>query len=156
MENDYLTRAKEIIADIIYLTLATVSAEGEPWNSPVYSAYDKNYNFYWSSASMAQHSVNIKANGQVFTVIYASKAPEGTGEGVYIKGRAEELEKEKEIGEALALLYGRKNKPAPLAVDFMVPNLRRVYKLVPEQVWMNSDEKDGDYHVDTRIEVKLI
>jgi general stress protein 26 len=77
--------AKEIIEKIQYITIATVSKDGEPWNTPVYSAYDEDYNFYWISWKENQHSKNIAENNQVFSVIYDSTVPEGTGEGVYIR-----------------------------------------------------------------------
>ncbi len=47
-----------------------------PWNSPVYSAFDKDYNFYWASWKENQHSKNIKENEKVFVVIYDSTVPE--------------------------------------------------------------------------------
>jgi hypothetical protein len=44
---DLSRRAKEIIAKIEYVTIASVTNEGLPWNSPVFTAYDEGYNFYW-------------------------------------------------------------------------------------------------------------
>lgn len=43
----YTKRAKEIINKIKYLTLATVSEDGTPWNSPVSYSVDENFNFYF-------------------------------------------------------------------------------------------------------------
>lgn len=43
--NDQLSqRAKEIIENILYITVATCSKDGQPWNTPVYCAYDEDYN----------------------------------------------------------------------------------------------------------------
>lgn len=53
---DLNKRAKEIVEKIIYATIATASKDGQPWNSPVYCAYDEDYNFYWSSWTENQHS----------------------------------------------------------------------------------------------------
>jgi len=39
---------KEIIAKILYITIASVTKEGLPWNTPVYSAHDRQLNFYWA------------------------------------------------------------------------------------------------------------
>jgi hypothetical protein len=44
---DLSRRAKEIIEKIQYATIASVTEHGMPWNSPVFTAYDKNFNFYW-------------------------------------------------------------------------------------------------------------
>ncbi|MBI2327880.1 pyridoxamine 5'-phosphate oxidase family protein [Candidatus Curtissbacteria bacterium] len=41
---DLAEKAKQIISKIIYITIATTSKDGQPWNSPVYSAYDDKYN----------------------------------------------------------------------------------------------------------------
>src|SRR3989338_5698506 len=61
---ELVAQAKEVIHKIIYLTLATCSNKGEPWNSPLYTAFDKNYNFYWASWIKNQHSQNIRENGK--------------------------------------------------------------------------------------------
>src|SRR5690348_8698929 len=96
-----ITRAKQIIEKILYITLATVDNDGQPWNSPVYSAYDSEYNFYWASDRNGQHSRNIAENNKVFVVIYDSTVPEGTGEGVYIQAKAYMLIDKNEIQKAL-------------------------------------------------------
>lgn len=69
---DHNERAKEIIKEILYITIATTSREGQPWNSPVYSAFDESYNFYWASDQNGQHSKNIAENNKIFIVIYDS------------------------------------------------------------------------------------
>lgn len=153
-----MERAKEIISKIIYITIATASKDGQPWNTPVYSAFDENFNFYWSSWKENQHSKNIAENNNVFIVIYDSTVPEGTGEGVYVKAKAYPLSNEGEIRQALALLYTRKNqnpekrKPE----EFLGDNPRRVYKAIPEKFWMNGDGDINGRFVDTRVEINLL
>ncbi len=155
MENENLIRAKSIIEKILYITIATASKDGQPWNSPVYSAYDKDYNFFWVSNQNGQHSKNIKENNSAFLVIYDSTVSEGTGKGVYIKARAYELHDEKEIDHALSYLDGRVGMKPHSAQQFLGNMPRRVYKAVPEKVWINDDgEVDGNY-IDVRIEVDL-
>ena len=154
---DNITKAKEIISKIIYITIASSSKDGQPWNSPVYSAFDNQYNFYWASWKENQHSKNIAENPNVFIVIYDSTVPQGTGEGVYIKAKAYELSDEEEIKLALATLYTRKNqnpqKRSPK--EFRGDYPRRVYKAVPEKFWVNDDGEVRGNYVDTRIEIKL-
>lgn len=106
----YLTRAKKIISNILYITIATSSKDGTPWNSPVYSAFDEGYNFFWASDQKGQHSKNIAENNKVFIVIYDSTVPEGTGEGVYLQAKAYMLTDPKDIEHALNYLDGRVNK----------------------------------------------
>lgn len=149
-------KAKSIIEKIIYITIATVSKDGKPWNSPVYSAYDKKFNFFWASWKENEHSKNVRNNNDVFLVIYDSTAPEGTGEGVYIKAKAQELNDPKEIEHALKYLYGRKNKMPRKVVEFLSDFPRRVYKAIPEKFWINTDGEISGNFIDKRVEVNLL
>lgn len=151
----YLDRAKEIIDHIIYTTIATVDKHGQPWNTPVYTAFDEEYSFYWISSPEAQHSRNITGNHRVFLNIYDSTVAEGTAEGVYMQAKASELIDPNEIEHALKLLAGRKNKPPKSADLFLNNSLRRVYKAIPIKTWINTDEVINGLHVDGRIEVSL-
>ena len=88
--------------------------------------------------------------------MYDSTVLEGTGIGVYIQAKAYELSDEKEIEKALSLLYGRKNETPRKPSEFLRDYPRRVYKAIPEKIWVNSESDiDGEY-VDRRIEVNLI
>ena len=156
MEDELNQRTKDIIRKILYITIATSNSKGEPWNSPVYSAFDKDYNFYWASWKESQHSKNIKENSQIFIVIYDSTVPEGTGEGVYIKAKAYELSDIKEISHALSCLDGRVNKKSHSPQDFLGNMPRRVYKAIPEKVWTNTDGDINGKYVDKRVEIDLI
>ncbi|MEK7517160.1 MAG: pyridoxamine 5'-phosphate oxidase family protein [Patescibacteria group bacterium] len=151
-------KARKIIEKILYITIATSSKGGAPWNSPVYSAFDEDYNFFWASWKENQHSKNIRENNQVFIVIYDATVPEGTGEGVYIQAKAYELDNEREIKHALSYLDGRVSKkkdPKTRVAEFQGNKPRRVYKAVPEKVWINGEgDISGDY-IDIRMEVKL-
>jgi nitroimidazol reductase NimA-like FMN-containing flavoprotein (pyridoxamine 5'-phosphate oxidase superfamily) len=153
---DNIEKAKKIISDILYITIASVSKDGVPWNSPVYSAFDEQYNFYWVSPVTATHSENVKGNPQVSIVIYDSTVPEGTGEGVYIQAKAHEINDEKEIEHALPYLYNRKNKPVRPIASFTGGSPRRVYKAVPGKVWVNDTVEVNGQPCDVRVEVKLI
>ncbi len=147
--------AKQILSEIMYITIATVSKDGQPWNTPVYSSFDEDYNFFWISSPLSQHSQNIKENNNIFLTVYNSTASEGTGRGVYVKAKAFELNDPVEIEEALKYIYGRKDKPPRPTDDFMNHNPRRVYKATPEQFWINTDEKVEGHHIDKRVEIKL-
>ena len=152
---ELVSKAKKVINDLIYITIATSDKNNLPWNTPVYSAFDKNYNFYWVSWKENKHSKNIKENGNVFVVIYDSTVPESTGFGVYMKGKAYQLEKSNmiEIIKALKLLYSRKNKKPRKPQDFLALLPRRIYKFVPDKVWVNSEGDLKGNFVDTRIDI---
>lgn len=151
-------KAKEIIERIIYITIATCSKDGVPWNTPVYTSYDEDYNFYWASDQNGQHSKNIKDNNNVFLVVFDSTASAGTGEGVYIKAKAEMLADEEEVQKALGYLY-RRSGDSPnkrQASKFLGDYPRRVYKAVPEKFWINGDGNINGNYIDIKIEVDLL
>lgn len=153
---DYEDRARKIIAENIYLTLATSGKDGTPWISPVYFAYDENYNFYWTSAADARHSRYLKGNeGKAAFVIFNSNAKEKEGDGVYFEGRAYELNDEKAVSDAVKIFYARKGAEPRPVLGFMGPAPRRLYKAVFERAWINTDEKIGGYHIDKKVELKL-
>lgn len=150
-------KAKQILQKVLYITIATSTKDGMPWNSPVYSAFDENYNFYWVSDKNGQHSKNIKDNPNVFLVIYDSTAPEGTGEGVYVQAKAYELTDKSEILHALSVLDNRVGKTKERNAEAFLENYpRRVYKAVPEKFWLNGDGNVNGNYVDIRVEVNLL
>lgn len=158
MSDIHNKKAAEIIKKVLYITLATISEDGQPWNSPLYSAFDKDLNFYWFSDHKSVHSSNIKANSKVFCVIYDSTMKEGTGEGVYFTGLASMLTIEDEILDALRVMDTRVGKAKERkAQSFLGENPLRVYKVVPVKFWMNDDEKDenGKYIKDIKVEVPI-
>jgi uncharacterized protein YhbP (UPF0306 family) len=155
MSNDLSKRAKEIISRIQYVTVATVTEDGTPWNSPVFTSYDEDYNFYWGTHKDSQKAKNIRFNNNVFLVIYDSTVPSGTGEGVYIKAVVEELAEPNEVSRVFNLL---KTRHATSFWDFAAVQEDgpiRLYKAMPQQVWMNDGGKVGGHYIDTRTEIIL-
>jgi len=132
MEARHLASAKAIIGKIHYINVATVNEDGSPWNTAVSATHDDQLVFSWGSSPDNVHSQNIRRDGRAFVTIYDSTAPEGTGEGVYLRGRAEELGPE----EGTAVY---------------------AYRFIPEQAWINDEAKNGDgsYQHDIRIELPL-
>lgn len=103
-------KAKQIIEENIYCTVATATLDGKPWISPVFFSYDENYNIYWVSNKNSIHSELIRQNPQVAIVIFNSQAPEGEGDGVYIKAKVQELYDEEEIKKAIKIFNKRVSK----------------------------------------------
>ena len=161
MSDFHNKRAAEIINKVLYITIASVSKDSQPWNSPVYSGFDEDLNFYWSSDKESQHSKNVRDNGKVFLVIYDSTAPESTGEGVYVQAKAQELGENDEIQVARRVTQTRKGQADELSEreyeKFSGSAVRRVYKAVPQKAWMNDVEldKDNKYIRDIRVEVPI-
>lgn len=155
----YLEKAKQIIAENIYMTIATTSINGNPWISPVFFAYDSNYSLFWVSSKDSKHSQLIRKNPQVAIVIFDSRAPEGEGDGVYFEAKVEELSDESEIKQAMKVLNKRVTKD-----EFRVKKVGevtnegvwRIYKAIPIKV---SKLTEGEFvngqYVDKRIEVSI-
>lgn len=148
----YNRQAAEILSSIRYATLATVTADGKPWNTSVSVLYDSDLNMYWVSDKESQHSRNVRVNGAVFIVMYDSTVPEGKGQGLYIQARAHELTDAAEIRAV------RRMKKGPDEDDpymFMEGGgVRRVYKAEPEVLWVNDAEIcDGVFIRDYRLEL---
>jgi uncharacterized protein YhbP (UPF0306 family) len=83
--------ARAIIDANLYMVLATADGTGRPWCTPVYFAHDRYAEFLWVSAPDAVHSRNIEVRPQVGIVIFDSRAPISTGQGVYISATAAQL-----------------------------------------------------------------
>jgi len=146
--------AIEIVNEIAYATLATVCPTGEPWNTPVFCAHD-GFTLYWSSQPDSMHSKNIAANGQVFIVIYNSKAGQGEGMGVYMRAKAHALDDEQQIRRALSLLGARRGEPFKHIEKFMGDGPQRIYMAEPSEIWTNDAlrDEDGDFISDYRTPV---
>jgi nitroimidazol reductase NimA-like FMN-containing flavoprotein (pyridoxamine 5'-phosphate oxidase superfamily) len=138
-------KAKQELKANAYMTIAT-SNHDKPWNSPVYCAYDKDYNFYWNSYIGTQHSKNIAVNRQVFVVVY-NKIEDGFG--VYMKGTARKLTSEKEITSAMKLLFKRQGKNYTDPKGFAVSP----YKFTPRRFWINDEAYIKGKKIDIRIEI---
>ncbi len=149
-------KIRDILESSLYLTMSTVGDNGIPWISPVYTAYDEKYNFYWTSSPLARHSQNIAMNNRISFVVFNSSQAEGTGRGIYFEALVYEMTDMNEINRALKIFYGRKNKDPKPAQDFLGISPRRLYKAVPERAWINDVEKVDGYIIDKRIEIDLI
>jgi len=152
-------RVKSTIAGVKYITIATVSEQGEPWNAPTFFAYDEAYNLYWGSPTESQHSKNIKANSQVYIVIYDSTVTPGTGKGVYIRAKAHMLSKLDEARTAFDTIMKRRGDipywPYWDFEEYSPEKPIELFQARPQKIYTNGGiMKDGVY-VDSRVEVKL-
>ena len=148
-------KAKEIIKKNLYITLATIGKDGLPWSSPVYAAYDEEYNFYWASGKNAKHSKNLDFKSTISFVIFDSSVPWGEGQGVYIQAKVIELTDEKDIHHAFLYRYGRIGKAEDKVEEFLGKAPRRIYKASPEKIWIRVDAKENGYFVDKRVELNI-
>jgi nitroimidazol reductase NimA-like FMN-containing flavoprotein (pyridoxamine 5'-phosphate oxidase superfamily) len=149
-----MRRVDELLDRIEHATIATVSADGRPWNTPVYFARDRD-SFYWISRRNAQHSTNIRHNGLAFVVIFDSSRDDSTGAGVYIEATATELTNEGEIHGALERIYRRREKPVPPVSHFFSGSTHAAYHAQAVSVWSNVLHTSGEIPWDERVEISL-
>jgi nitroimidazol reductase NimA-like FMN-containing flavoprotein (pyridoxamine 5'-phosphate oxidase superfamily) len=129
------TRVAELLTLQPYFNVATES-NGQPWNSPVWAAWDGEFNLYWSSWVNAVHSRNIAANPRVFLTLFDSTRKRGTNNlrCLYLQGTAEEVTAVAEADMAFRLLYPDD------AVDtsgFLGNGQKRFYRATPTRAWLN-------------------
>jgi hypothetical protein len=149
-------RARRTMEQIANASLATVSLDGRPWNSPLYVAFDSTLTFYWSSQVNAAHSANIAVNQNVALVIFDSTAADDSGHAVYVSGTARELGDQAAVEVGLRCLAKRKNERTKPTIQFLPPHPRRVYALAPETIWTNVLLEQDGYYFDERVVVKLV
>jgi uncharacterized protein YhbP (UPF0306 family) len=156
---DYAKEAKDIISNNIYMAVATATQSGEPWISPVFFAYDDQYNLYWVSDKNSRHSNLIRKNSRVAIVVFDSKAPEGEGDGVYFEAEAVELNDPQEAGEGMSILAARVTQDELKIKEVSAvtgEGAWRIYKAVPKKI---SKLKEGEYingqYVDRRVDINL-
>jgi len=70
-----------------------------------------------------------------------------------MSGSARRIEDESEIDFASRLLSGRQNKTPRPATEHMFSHPRRIYKFIPERVWINGDDTIEKDFIDIRIEI---
>lgn len=87
-------------------------------------------------------------------MVYDSTTPAREGRGVYIEATADEVSEEQEIIHALHALE-RRGWKKPLE-EVMGASIHRVYKAVPEQVWISTVGSLNGQRFDTRVAVDLL
>jgi uncharacterized protein YhbP (UPF0306 family) len=154
---EVLQKARYIIDSNYYCTLSTCSPDGFPWASPVFFAYDQDWNIYWASATASRHSQNLHHNrGRAAIAIYSTSADEGKGQGLYLSGIAGELEPER-TPSVMKIFLNRVDKPpVRTEADYLPPSYRRLYHFRPQEVWITGERAAfGNVLVDTKIQLNL-
>ena len=145
---DLAATAREIIDESLYMVLGTADEAGRPWVSPVYFAVRGYTEFLWVSLPEARHSRNLVDRPEVSIVIFDSGVPIGTGQGVYMAARAEELSgSELEQGIAVFSQRGQEHGGrAWSAADVRAPAPHRLFRASVTQHWtLEPTAKPGDH-----------
>ena len=141
--------ARDILARIAYMVLGTADADGQPWATPVWFATDGRGTFYWVSSCEARHSANIGVRPEVGIVVFDSTVPIGTGQGVYIEARAEQLAGAA-LDEGLAVVSARSVEQGGAAwtrEDVTGETLIRMYRATARSYSMLAKDGGPDHRV---------
>jgi nitroimidazol reductase NimA-like FMN-containing flavoprotein (pyridoxamine 5'-phosphate oxidase superfamily) len=154
---DPLEIARQVVSEGQYLALATASADGVPWISPLHYTVTPDLTFIFISSTTSRHADNIRHNGRAsWTVFWGEKRPEET-DGVMFGGSAREL-----LGDE-ALKYGnilydhrfqdpRQRERHPVDIARFEATGRAFYVLVPDEAY--KLDKEDIYGV-SRIQIHL-
>lgn len=153
--DDDIKSVVKIIKKIQYVNIASITPEGMPWNTSVYTAYDEDLNFYWLSYKKNQHSINIRNNQNIFVTVYDSIIAAGTGVGVYFSRVAKELLNPVEMIVGLKVVYKREKHKVRAIKEFLTHYPRRVYRFTPKKAWLNGDSDIKRNFIDIRREIDL-
>ena len=132
--------ARNIIDSNMYMVLGTADESGQPWVTPVYYASAGYTEFYWVSSPEVRHSQNIAVRPQISIVIFDSRVPIGTGQGVYMSAIAEvltgaELDRGIEIFSRSSLAHGGHEWKRE---DVGVSTLYRLYRATALEHWVRD------------------
>lgn len=148
-------KARQIISTIRYVAIATADEHGQPWNTPVAAFYfDNDSTLYWASWQENQHSKNIRTNPKVFVVAYDSTPADGRPTaGVYMRAEAHELTDRQEVLAAAQVFKDDPFNPSD-GTQYLGDFPRRIYKAVPQEIWLNDDDQMQGNFVDKRIKAE--
>lgn len=137
---DDAAAARAIIDATAYMTLATADADGVPWASPVWFATDDDRSFCWVSDPAARHSRNLAARPVLSLVIFDSRAPIGTGRGVYVAARADRP-RDAELEHAVGVFSARSLAQGGVAwsvADVTGDARLRLYRATAVERWIGD------------------
>jgi hypothetical protein len=132
--------ARTIIDSNMYMVLGTADESGQPWVTPVYYASARYREFYWVSSPEVRHSRNVALRPQISIVIFDSRVPIGTGQGVYMSAIAEELtgadlDRGIDIFSRSSLVHGGREWKRE---DVGESTLYRLYRAVASEHWVRD------------------
>ncbi|MGE0059443.1 MAG: pyridoxamine 5'-phosphate oxidase family protein [Dehalococcoidia bacterium] len=151
-------KAARIMREQWFCVIATASAEGVPWVTPVFYNFDPAYRLIWESSREAQHSKLIAANPNV-AIVVANFETRNADEAVYLVCRAREVPPDG-LDEALdVFLHGaheRKETVPRTSALYLDDQPLRLYEAVPEKAYLLVVSHDPDgRRIDHRQETQL-
>ena len=126
---DLVTHARDLLTANDYLTLGTADATGRPWTTPVCFRAADEREYFWLSATEAEHSRNIAVRPDVSLVVFDSTVPLYHGRAVYAAGAAS-IVPDEDLDRALSVYTGFER--ARVSGD----SPYRLYRVAATEVWV--------------------
>ncbi|WP_461534908.1 pyridoxamine 5'-phosphate oxidase family protein [Spongorhabdus nitratireducens] len=146
----------ELLETNHYCVLATANSEGEPWNTPLFYAFDHNWQLYWISSTDCHHSRLLAENPKASAVIYEPPGVSHETSALYLSGTAAICEGA-EIEQALEFYLQRTGLGISRnADDYQGDSPCRFWKLSPEKAWtLQEPEWQDNLLLDRRTAVDI-
>lgn len=154
----------QLVNRMKYMTLSTVDQNGNPWVTPLFYVFDDQYNFYWYSRRVADHSKNISHNSAAAVSIYDQNMSEDNAGGLYLKGVASEVE-ESDLDRVIGIYVVRsypgeteiRNEFVTMTNDFKKESPLRFYRFTPKAAWtLGKSELWNNKWLDFSEEIKIV
>ena len=134
-------QARRIIDGNQFMTLATASADGTPWVSPVWFAHVGHRDLIWVSRLHRKHTKHVIDRPDVSLVIFDSTQTPGDVEAVYATGRAEQTDDPAHL-EAYSARTEARGLP-PWTRDRVSGDAGlRLFHVVADRLWVLDDNDD--------------
>jgi uncharacterized protein YhbP (UPF0306 family) len=156
-------RTARVLAEAKYLTLSTVSGDGEPWSAVLqYAWLPKPLRFLFGSATQSRHSRHIAARPTVSGSLFVAGDGELTAvDGAQFTGTCRELT-EDEVRRHHATFYDallpdeKTRAEYTLPVEALLPPAdHRIYQITVDRLWLVDTSTWIEDRIDRRVEVAL-
>ncbi|NUT91507.1 MAG: pyridoxamine 5'-phosphate oxidase family protein [Saccharothrix sp.] len=155
-------RLDRVLGEAKYLSLATVSAAGEPWSAVLqYAVLRDPLRFLFGSAVGSRHSRDVAVRPAVSGSLFVTGTSLTEVDGAQFAGTCRELA-EDEVRTHHAAFYdallpdeaSRAEYTLPVEA-LLAPAEHRIYQVTVERVWLIDTSRWIEDRIDRRVEVPL-
>jgi len=159
MEKSNVEKARQIISDNKFLTLATCFGN-KVWAAALAYVIDEDYNFYFYSALDSMHIEHIKYHPEVALTIFNSTLSPDQADGLQIAAIVGQVEKEK-LSQIVNFYYHQMFPDPDVRARWQAPYehflknefpFQRFFMIVPTEIYKLDTSV---LEVDRRLEIKL-
>ena len=138
-----------------HCTIASATAGGDPWVTPVFFNFGPTLRFVFESARDSRHAQLIAANARV-AIAVGDMGHRGRPRGVYIEAEARETPPE-DLERTLDLFVNgpHRKKIRRTPADYLGDKPLRLYEATPLRLYGLTQVRRDGYLIDVRLEVPL-